>query len=246
MKTLGIISAMPEEVQCLLDELQNPQITEKGMRSYYEGVLFGKKTVIAFSRWGKVAAAITTTQMINDYNVGEILFTGVCGGLDNSQNIGDIVIGNHLYQHDMDATPLFQKHEIPLLGKTFFEASKNLKLENAVAEFSKNVTDYIAQEDLKTFQICDIKATKGTIISGDTFVSSQETLNKLKQEIPEALAVEMEGAAVAQVCYEYAVPFSIIRTVSDKANDDAHIDFPKFTKLIASKYAKGILKNYCI
>ncbi|MGB2128959.1 MAG: 5'-methylthioadenosine/adenosylhomocysteine nucleosidase, partial [Flavicella sp.] len=85
----------------------------------------------------------------------------------------------------------------------------------------------------------------GIILSGDQFIASKEKINALKESIPEALCVEMEGAAVAQVCYEYEIPFSVIRIISDSANEDAPIDFPKFTAAVASKYAKGILENYC-
>jgi len=241
---LGIISAMPEEVQSLIDTLQNMSITKKGMRSYYHGFLKNKEVVVVFSRWGKVASAITATQMINDYNINEIIFTGVSGSLDPKLNVGDIVIGTHLYQHDMDTRPLFGQFEIPLLGKTYFETKTNDLLEKATAVFANTILEYISEEKLTKFNIIKVTIEKGTILSGDQFISSKEKVAQLKQVIPDALCVEMEGASVAQVCFEYQVPFSIIRIISDNANDDAPIDFPEFTKAIASKYAKGIIENY--
>jgi len=240
----GIISAMPEEVQSLIDILQNVSVSEKGMRSYYKGTINSKEVVIAFSRWGKVASAITATQMINDYNLEEIIFTGVSGSLEGSLNVGDIVLGTELYQHDMDTTPLFKKFEIPLLGKSFFETKNNDKLENATASFASHIKDYVDSEKLEQFKIEAVQVKKGAILSGDQFISSKSKVAELKKEIPNALCVEMEGASVAQVCFEYEIPFSIIRIISDNANDDAPIDFPEFTKAVACKYAKGILEKY--
>jgi adenosylhomocysteine nucleosidase len=241
---VGIISAMPEEVQSLIDALQKVTITEKGMRSYYHGFLKTQEVVVVFSRWGKVASAITTTQLINDFIVDEIIFTGVSGSLDNSLNVGDIVIGTHLFQHDMDTRPLFTQFEIPLLGKTSFKTKINPSLEKASLIFATSIAEYISLEKLNEFNIQKVTVQKGAILSGDQFISSKQKVAELKQAIPEALCVEMEGAAVAQVCYEYKMPFSIIRIISDNANDDAPIDFPEFTKAVACKYAKGIIENY--
>tara|TARA_B100000809_G_scaffold95005_1_gene93645 strand:+ start:2341 stop:3084 length:744 start_codon:yes stop_codon:yes gene_type:complete len=241
---LGIISAMPEEVQTLIDCLEQVEIVKKGMRSYYNGLYKGHQLVVVFSRWGKVAAAVTTTQLLNDFDVDEIIFTGVSGSLDTSLRVGDIVIGTKLYQHDMDARPLFHQFEIPLLGKTSFSTKQNDALENAVTQFKKTITTHVARKKLAQFSIETINIKKGTILSGDQFISSKEKVAQLKQAIPDALCVEMEGASVAQVCYEYSIPFSIIRVISDNANNDAPIDFPEFTKAVASKYAKGIVENY--
>ena len=243
---LGIISAMPEEIQSLLDVLQNVKMTSKGMRDYYLGSYKNTKIVIVFSRWGKVAAAVTATQLINDYEIDELIFTGVAGSLDATLAIGDIVLGTELYQHDMDTRPLFNQFEIPLLNKTAFQTQTNERLEKAVFSFKETISKHISQTSLSEFSISDIAIKKGVILSGDQFIASKEKTQALKKLIPTALCVEMEGAAIAQVCYEYNVPFSIIRIISDNANDDAPIDFPKFTKSVACKYAKGILENYCI
>ena len=241
---IGIISAMQEEVDTLLNALQNKQITTKGKRKYYTGKLFNTNVVIVFSRWGKVAAAATTTQLINDYPLTELLFTGVAGALDKSLNIGDVVIGKHLYQHDMDASPLYKKLEIPLLHKSFFETKNYNLLQTSTEAFFKNYKTYINFKHQQLFNITKPKVVLGDIASGDQFISSEEKINELKTLVPTLMCVEMEGAAVAQVCYEYDIPFSIIRIISDKANDNAEIDFPTFASTIASNYALGILKNY--
>jgi adenosylhomocysteine nucleosidase len=241
---VGIISAMQEEIQALLHELQQVSTTVKGMRTYYTGTLFDKKVVLVFSRWGKVASAATTTQLINDFNVKEIIFTGVAGAIHPNLNIGDIVIGKNLYQHDLNAFPFYEKFEIPILRKKFLETNDSENLMGATNLFLATYHQYIALEDSLLFDIQLPKVVYGDIASGDQFISSLKKIKKLNKKLPSAVCVEMEGAAVAQVCFEYEIPFSIIRVISDKANDNATIDFPKFANSIASKYALGILKNY--
>jgi len=244
---IGIISAMQEEMQTLLDNLQEPVATTKGMRTYYHGKLFHVEIVLVFSRWGKVASATTATQLINDFAVDEIIFTGVAGAISPLMNIGDIVIGKNLYQHDVDASPLFKKFEVPLLHKIYFESSvsRRERLYQASRLFINSYNDYINAEKAHSFQIKAPKVSIGDIASGDQFLSDTNATQSLSSELPTVLCVEMEGAAVAQVCFEYNVPFSIIRIISDKANDNAHIDFPLFAKEVASHYALGILQNYC-
>lgn len=243
---IGIISAMQEEIQALLNELQNISTTNKGMRTYYTGTLFNKKVVLVFSRWGKVASAATTTQLINDFHIDEIIFTGVAGGIKKELNIGDVVIGKNLYQHDMDASPLFEQFEIPIIKKKFITTKNSTKLIEATHSFLNEYTNFINPIEAKNFNITNPKITFGDIASGDQFISSLKKIKKLNKLIPSATCVEMEGAAVAQVCFEYNTPFSIIRIISDKANDNATIDFPKFANSIASNYALGILKNYFV
>ena len=241
---IGIISAMQEEIQALLNELQNVSTTNKGMRTYYSGTLFNKKVVLVFSRWGKVASAATTTQLINDFNVDEIIFTGVAGGIKEELNIGDVVIGENMYQHDLNATPFYEKLEIPIIKRKYIKTTNTSNLLNATSLFLNTYNNHIKITDAQLFSITNPKVVIGDIASGDQFISSLKKIKKLNKLIPSATCVEMEGAAVAQVCFEYNTPFSIIRIISDKANDNATIDFPKFANSIASNYALGILKNY--
>ncbi|PCH52161.1 MAG: 5'-methylthioadenosine/S-adenosylhomocysteine nucleosidase [Flavobacteriaceae bacterium] len=241
---IGIISAMQEEIQALLHKLKNITTSKKGMRTYYTGTLFNKKVVLVFSRWGKVASAITTTQLINDFNVKEIIFTGVAGGIKDELNIGDVVIGNNMYQYDLNASPFYEKLEIPILKKKFLKTADASKLKEATNSFLSTYNEYIKIADAKIFNITNPKLIFGDIASGDQFISSLKKIKKLNKLIPSAICVEMEGAAVAQVCFEYDMPFSIIRIISDKANDNATIDFSRFSNLIASNYALGIFKNY--
>ena len=241
---IGIISAMQEEVQSLLDALQNCETIEKGMRTYYTGTLYNKPVVIVFSRWGKVAAAATTTQLINDFELEELVFTGVAGGIDEQLNIGDVVIGKELFQHDLDARPFYQQFHIPILNLKSVSTKHPDKLNKAVSTFLNNYNSYIKKEECLYFEINAPKSIIGDIASGDQFISSKDKIKSLNASLPSTVCVEMEGAAVAQVCFEYKVPFSIIRVISDKANDNAHIDFARFANTIASNYILGILEYY--
>lgn len=241
---IGIISAMQEEIQALLNQLENISTTKKGMREYYTGTLFNKKVVLVFSRWGKVASAATTTQLINDFDLDEIIFTGVAGGIKEHLNIGDVVIGKHLYQHDLDARPFYNQFEIPILKNKYLETKDTSKLLKATESFIETYNNFVSKKEAEVFDITTPKVILGDIASGDQFISSLEKIADLNQSLPTTTCVEMEGAAVAQVCYEYTMPFSIIRIISDKANDNATIDFARFANSIASNYALGILKNY--
>jgi len=244
--SIGIISAMPEEMEALLQNMNIVQTHNLGMRTYHQGTLFGKAVILVFSRWGKVAAATTASHLIHDFKVAEILFTGVAGSVNERVEIGDIIVGKDLYQHDMDASPLVKRFEVPLLHKTCFstDPGKREKLIKACEAFLEHYEEYISEEESVRFSLKRPKVVLGDIASGDQFISTKDQIQFIQSHLPNALCVEMEGAAVAQVCFEYGIPFSIFRTISDKANDNAHIDFPAFAKQIASKYALGILKNY--
>src|SRR5262245_56128979 len=123
---IGILAAMQEEIDTLLKALPaDSKVIDDGRRTYHLGHLWGTPVVVVFSRWGKVAAATTATHLIADFSVAEILFTGVAGAAQPGLNVGDVVVGARLWQHDMDARPLFPRHEIPLLGRTSFATDES-------------------------------------------------------------------------------------------------------------------------
>ena len=243
---IGIMSAMREEIAALIDNIETAERVVEGMRTYYRGRLWGKEVVLVFSRWGKVASATTATHLINDFKVSEILFTGVAGAIEPSIQIGDVVIGEELYQHDMDARPLLDRFEVPLLRKKSFSChkEKNALLSISVDKFLEKKEDFISEEQLSFFGISRPKNVTGQIASGDQFVSDPKMIGRIRKDLPGVLCVEMEGAAVAQVCYEYRLPFNIIRTISDNADDNSHVDFPRFASEVASRYAQGIIHKY--
>ena len=119
-RIVGILGAMPQEVDDVIRLLKNAQEFSFGMRTYISGQINGTDAVVVFSRWGKVAAAATVSALIHHFAVTEIIFTGVAGAIDPKLKIGDIVIGRRLIQHDIDARPLMQRFEVPLLSKTYF------------------------------------------------------------------------------------------------------------------------------
>ncbi|NNC69812.1 MAG: 5'-methylthioadenosine/adenosylhomocysteine nucleosidase, partial [Flavobacteriaceae bacterium] len=190
--------------------------------------------------------ATTATQLINDFDINELIFSGVAGSVRKEVNIGDIVIGTELFQHDVDASPLFPQFEIPLLGQRYFKTDIEIqqKLYRASENFLNDYDSNISKKEATNFGVKNPKVILGAIASGDQFITHQSQINFINSKLPSVVCVEMEGAAVAQVCYEYQISFSIIRVISDCANDNAHIDFQQFSTEIAGKYAYYILKNY--
>ena len=246
-RIIGIMGAMPEEIEGVVALLSNPEASSIGKRTYFKGQINGIETVVVFSRWGKVAAAITATTLIHEFKITELWFTGVAGAIHPELNVGDIVVGKSLLQHDMDARPLMQQYEIPLLYKTYFDSDISLldiatkAIENVFE--NQSLHKIIDAENLIKFEISNPKLLVGEIASGDQFFSSNKQKNALIAQLPEVLCVEMEGAAVAQVCYEYEIPFCIIRTISDVADDNSPIDFTSFIQKISSKYSAEIIKK---
>ena len=239
------MGAMQEEIYHLLAELKEVKTTTLGRRTYYEGVLFGKPVVIVFSRWGKVAAATTATTLLLEFKVSELIFTGVAGAINHTLKIGDIVISDKLFQHDMDARPLIAQYEIPLLEKLFLQTERDRqeKAKRAAEKFLKNIKNTISSEVLKEFKIESPKVIIGNIASGDRFIASDAERGIIERGLPNIACVEMEGAAVAQVCYEFGIPFLIIRTISDAADEHSEMDFVKFIDSIASNYSEGIIRE---
>ena len=242
---LGIMGAMPQEIDSIYSHMTDVTTIKHGGREYHIGKINDHDVVLVFSRWGKVASATTATSLITEFKIDQLIFTGVAGATTPNLNIGDIVISEQLYQHDMDARPLMPRHEVPLTGVTFFKANPAL-IENARAATDglfSCLTEKMSSEVLETFKITNPKCVVGTIATGDQFISNSRQTDAIMSEKPETIAVEMEGAAVGQVCGDYNIPFVIIRTISDKADHSAAIDFPKFIEEIAKHYSEHIVTN---
>ncbi len=241
---LGLMGAMPEEMDKIIGTITNKEIIECGSRIYYKGQLYGQDVVAVFSRWGKVAAATTATNMILEFKVDRIVFTGIAGGISPDLNVGDIVIAQRLFQHDMDARPLMRRFEIPLTGKTSFEIpEQNVEtMKTAVHNFLKNDKEF--RKVLSEQNILYPKLLTGDIASGDLFISSTEMKNALIKNLPSVVCAEMEGAAVAQVCDDYGVPLIVVRVISDSADEEAHASAIGFVNQHAGDYSLSILKEY--
>ena len=166
--------------------------------------------------------------------VAALLFTGVAGGLAPGVNVGDVVVAEDFIQHDMDASPLAPRYEVPGSGRSRFACDAALSQLLAQA----------AQDALVQYWP-QARVHRGLVASGDRFVCGLQESHQLQQCLRgaghEALAVEMEGAAVAQVCADHGLPFAAMRTISDRADDEAHLDFKAFVETVASQYAHRIL-----
>ncbi len=246
-KVIGIMGAMPEETGNVVSLLSGIQHFSHGMRTYYTGRINNIKAAVVFSRWGKVAAAATVSTLIHEFKITELLFTGVAGAINPSLHTGDIVIGKRLWQHDMDARPFIKQYEIPLLERFFFETGPT-QLANAIKAVEKtiagnNLYTLIGKDELAAFNISSPRLHVGDIASGDQFFSTNEQKAGLVKNLPDVLCVEMEGAAVAQVCYENQVPFTVIRTISDAADEQSPVDFAAFIKQIAGKYSAAVVSG---
>ena len=243
---LGVMSAMHEELALLLDAMPDEQRVTVAGRDFWQGHWQGRPVVVVLSRIGKVAAATTATALIERFGVDRMVFTGVAGGVGPGVRVGDVVLADHFVQHDMDASPLFPRHEVPLYGRSRFatDAALSQSLAQAARQVLAEVVAHVGQEAVAEFALHAPRLHTGLIASGDRFVSTTAECRALQQALPEALAVEMEGAAVAQVCADYGVPFAALRTISDRADDDAHADFSRFIRAVASRYSLAMLSAW--
>ena len=243
MSRLALISAMHEELAAVLDRLPDEQKTVVAGREFWLGHWHGHEVVAVLSRIGKVAAATTATTLIERFGVTRMVFTGVAGGLAPHVNVGDVVVARAFVQHDMDASPLFPRHEVPLTGMTHFPADADLRdALTAVAPLAlADVVKSLPPSDWLGLPLDAAQVHQGLVASGDRFVSTTLESAELQRRLPQALAVEMECAAIAQVCHDYGVPLAAVRTISDRADDAAHVDFPRFIQTIANRYSVAVL-----
>jgi adenosylhomocysteine nucleosidase len=251
MPRIAIVSAMAEELGELKIHLSGAACVPRAGRQFWTGRLGEHDAVLVLSGIGKVAAATTAAVLLSAFQVDRLLFTGVAGGLGPAR-VGDLVVADHLVQHDMDASPLFPRHEVPLYGLSRFPSDAPLSDRvQAAAEAlwrrpdsgDASPTDTVRRSDLAAFGLPDTpRVHRGLVLTGDRFVCSAAASRQLTESFPDALAVEMEGAAVSQVCKDFGVPFAVLRVVSDRADDAAHVDFNRFIQQIASRYTAGVVR----
>ena len=239
MSRIAIVSAMHEELSALLALLQEAHTERRAGREFHIGSIDGHAVVLVLSGIGKVAAATTTALLLDGLDVRALLLTGVAGGLGAAVQVGDVVVAHSLLQHDMDASPLFPRYEVPLTGRSRFPADAALGI--ALAAGCRRVLQ-APHPALVSFGIAAPRLHQGLVISGDRFVATGAESQALLGALPDALAVEMEGAAVAQVCADFERPFGVVRTVSDRADDAAHVDFPRFIAEVAAEFSRDIVR----
>ncbi|MGA0572225.1 5'-methylthioadenosine/adenosylhomocysteine nucleosidase [Variovorax sp. VNK109] len=227
MPITAIVSAMQEELAAVLALMPDERKVVVAGREFWQGHLHGHEVVAVLARIGKVAAATTAAVLAERFEVDRVVFTGVAGGLGAGVNVGDVVVAREFLQHDMDASPIFPRHEVPLYGRSRFAA--DALLATALAQAAR-----VALPHAQVHQ--------GLVISGDRFVSTTAEARALQAGLPDALAVEMEGAAFAQVLHDFGIPFAAVRTVSDRADDAAHGDFMEFIRTVASPHSAAIVQ----
>lgn len=211
-QTIGIIGAMQPEIDILKKDMSIKDTTKIAGIEYYSGELYGKNVVLVESGIGKVNASIVTTLLIQQFNATLVINTGVAGSLSNKLDITDIVVGNSMVHHDVDATNFgYDYGQVPGMP-LHYEADKN-----AVSIAVKALEEY-----------GDVNFHKGLIVSGDSFVDDDKRKSFILSEFSDALAVDMESAPIAQVCHRLEVPCLIMRSMSDKADNSADMNYEEF------------------
>ena len=227
MKKTGIIGAMEEEVSTLKSQMVISSAHKIADMEFTEGTLDGKDVVVVQCGMGKVNAGICVQTLVLRYGVSRVINTGVAGSLNNEINIGDIVISEDAVQHDYDVSIIgFRKGEIPYTGLEAFPADPEMITEAAAA----------AEQTGEKFRVF-----RGRVCSGDQFIASAEQKEKIVSNFG-GLCAEMEGAAIAQVCYLNHIPYVIIRAISDKADHSEEVSFEEFKSMAAERCA-AIVRN---
>ena len=223
MVCIGVIGAMEEEVQALRHAMKIQEEKEIASMVFHRGILYGKEAVVVRSGIGKVNAAICTQILADHFDVDLVINTGIAGSLDAAIDIGDMVISTDALHHDMDATAFgYPLGEVPRMDILAFTADE--KLIRLAVEANEE-----ANPDIHTFT--------GRVVSGDQFVASDEVKEKIRSNFG-GLCTEMEGAAIAHTAYLNDISYVIIRAISDKADNSAHVDYPEFEKMAIARNIK--------
>ena len=234
---IAILSSMDQEIRAVERQILGPVAHEIRGQRFVTGTLRDTAVVTAISGYGKTGAAATTGAALARFDIDAVVFAGVAGGIHPDVKIGDIVVADRLVHHDFDARPLFARHVVPSLEVAEIGADPDLTmgLEAAAHEYTRAST-----ADTATPRRVHV----GLLASGDSFISSDAAAARLRRSLPEVLAVEMEGAAVAQVCAERKVPFAVFRSISDRADQDAEGDFTVFVETVAAPLTAAVVTRF--
>ncbi len=239
------MGALPQELGGVLTQAQaQGQPDRCGGREFWPGQWHGRDFVAVLSRIGKVAAASTAALLIERHRVDAVIFTGVAGGLAEQVQVGDAVVSTEFLQHDLDASPLFERHVIPLDGISRIPADPVWG--ERLRQAAQHAQARLQSDWPQGWQGLDLgraRVHQGLIVSGDRFVSRASESQALRRDLPDALAVEMEGAAVAQVCRDHGVPFAAVRLISDRADDQAHPDFLRLVQDLAAPFGLHLIDH---
>lgn len=236
---IGVVAALPDELAAIALAVAEEGAVRTEVvagQPLQVGRLAGLEVAFALSGVGKAAAASMATLLVQ--RVDAVVMVGTAGGIGHGVLTGDVVVATEVLQHDLDPRPLFGRWEIPSLGLTRIPCDVGV-----TAALSAAAVEVVSRErtGLGAAAARPAVAHRGLIISGDQFVGTAEQAERLRADLPDALAVEMEGAALAYVCRVAGVPFGIVRTISDGADDGAAVDFPRFLSKVAAPYARDLV-----
>lgn len=244
---IAILSAIETEIAGVRELSPVDRVEHSGTKSFHLQTIQGIDCITAVTSVGKVAAAQTMSQLAERYAPSCVIVLGTAGALHKDAKIGDVVIADRLFQHDVDLRPFRPRFELGILGKTYFHSDEQLKkIANDAAQDFFDSENFLKKEMiLKIFGIKKPAIFHGDIATGDQFFSEHYMQYKktLLQDAPQTLAAEMEGAAIAQVCADLKIPFVVLRFISDRADGSASIDYLEFLNLIATWYGKEILNR---
>ena len=208
---IGIIAAMPEELKLLLEHLQKAEKTLHLGRVYHTGYIGRHEIILVESGIGKVMSAMSVAVLANTFKVNAVINTGSAGAVAESLAVGDVVLADKLVYHDVDVTAFGYAYGQMAQQPLYFEASR-----------------YFVSEFKKVLESRQERGHRGLIATGDSFIAGQDKIDKIKEHFPDVLAVEMEGAAIAQAAHSIGLPFMVVRAMSDTASHDANITFDEF------------------
>lgn len=227
MEVIGIIGAMDEEVLTLKEKMSLKEVRSIASLEFYVGTLNDASVVVVQGGIGKVNAAVCTQILIDCFHIDAVINTGVAGAISSELEIGDVVISLDTLQHDVDATGFgYALGEVPQMGRVTFGADPHL------ISIAERATDVLSSKT---------NVFTKRIVTGDQFVADKKRKEFIKETF-DGFCTEMEGSAIAQTCVVNKIPFVIIRSISDKADDSAEMNFAEFTQLAASNSCKIIMK----
>jgi adenosylhomocysteine nucleosidase len=240
----GILGAMASEIEALVTAMTRVRHAQRAGYELWTGTLFGRDCVVARCGMGKVAAAATAQHLIDRIAVNRLIVCGLAGGLQQGLRVGDVVVGARYVQHDMDASPIYPRWQLPGLDVTYLEPPPYLLAAgfDAATSFVRTGLEAIDADARAEFRIEKPRVVSGLIVTGDQFITDSERPQLLK-DLPDAACVEMEGAAIAQVCHMNSKPFLVIRVISDSADASAAANFGRFVESVAPHYTLGIVRE---
>ncbi|MCO6017424.1 5'-methylthioadenosine/adenosylhomocysteine nucleosidase [Carnobacterium divergens] len=222
---IGIIGAMEEEVILLKSKMTDTKEWTEAKADFIEGTLDGIEVVLVRSGIGKVNAAITTTLLLAKQDIDLVINTGSAGGIGQGLKIGDVVVSSEMAYHDVDATVFgYVIGQVPQMPARY------------VADTG------IVEKVMEAAKKASLTPVKGLIVTSDSFIAGKEATTKIMKNFPDVLAAEMEGAAIAQVCHQFDVPFVIVRAMSDTADEEAGVTFDEFIIEAGKKSALMVME----